>query len=225
METTYPCYKAKDSMKRQSFKHKKGVAMVLVLMIILISSLLVGAILYFLGRGTEVSVLEKNYKTAKEASYGTVDFFLKDFIPTSISIATSTPGSSISSALSAFNLSTNTAVTGVATNACFSSKLLSATSSWHTTCVSDTNIKNSADLKLTLKSTLGAPYDVYVKITDTVAGNTNTGGVALEGTGVTESASGVITPQHFPYMYSIEVQGEKQQNPTERAQLEVLYAY
>lgn len=212
-------------MKYKKFKNKNGVAMVLVLMIILISSLLVGAILYFLGKTTEVSVLEKNYKTAKEASYGAIDFFLKDLIPTSISIATATPGSSINAALSSLNLSTNTAITKIATDVCFSSKLLSATSSWDSTCVSDTNIKNSADIKFTLKATDGAPFDVYVKITDTVSGNTNTGGVMLEGTGVAESSSGVITPQHFPYMYSIEAQGEKQNNPQERAQLEVLYAY
>jgi len=212
-------------MKSKGKKISKGVAMVLVLMIILISSLLVAAILYFLGRGTEVSVLEKNYKTAKEASYGAIEFFLKDLIPTSISYATATPGSSITSALSALNLSTNTSIIKMATDACFSSKLLSATSSWDSTCVFDSNIKNSSDIKFTLKATTGAPYDVYVKIVDTVAGNTNTGGVALEGTGVAELASGVITPQHFPYMYSIEVQGERQQNPQERAQLEVLYAY
>ncbi|HPP07216.1 MAG TPA: hypothetical protein PLW88_07575, partial [Syntrophorhabdaceae bacterium] len=186
---------------------------------------LVAAILYFLGRRTEVSILEKNYKTAKEASYGAIEFFLKDLIPTSISIATATPANSLGLTLAALNLSTNTAVTKMANDACFSSKLLSNTSSWDSTCVTDADIKNSADLKFTLKAASGAPYDVYVKIIDTVAGNTNTGGVMLEGTGVTESASGVITPQHFPYMYSIEVQGEKQDNPQERAQLEVLYAY
>jgi len=225
VETAYYSGKAKGFMKSKGKKISKGVAMVLVLMIILISSLLVAAILYFLGRGTEVSVLEKNYKTAKEASYGAIEFFLKDLIPTSISYATATPGSSITSALSALNLSTNTSIIKMATDACFSSKLLSATSSWDSTCVFDSNIKNSSDIKFTLKATTGAPYDVYVKIVDTVAGNTNTGGVALEGTGVAELASGVITPQHFPYMYSIEVQGERQQNPQERAQLEVLYAY
>lgn len=212
-------------MKREQHIKTKGVAMVLVLMIILISSLLVVAVLYFLGRQTEVSILEKNYKTAKEASYGAIEFFLKDMIPTSISVATAIPGSSLTSTLGNLNLSTSTAITKVANDVCFSSKLLSATSSWDATCVSDTNIKNSADVKFTLKATSGAPYDVYVKIVDTVAGNTNTGGVMLEGTGVAESASGVITPQHFPYMYSIEAQGEKQQNPQERAQLEVLYAY
>lgn len=225
METTHPCFKAKKSMKKLVFKNPIGMAMVLVLMIILISSLLVGAVLFFLGRGTEVSIFEKNYKTAKEASYGVIDFFLKDLIPTSISVATSSPGNSIGSTLNALNLTANEAITRVATNACFSSKLLSATASWDATCVSDTNIKNSADLRFTLKAESGAPYDVYVKIIDTVSGNTNTGGVMLEGAGVAESSSGVITPQHFPYMYSIEVQGERQQNPTERAQLEVLYAY
>jgi len=66
---------------------------------------------------------------------------------------------------------------------------------------------------------------VYIRITDTIQGNSNTGGVMLEGTGVAESSSGIITPQHFPYTYSIDVQGERQLSPSERVQLEVLYAY
>lgn len=228
METAYPCIKTKGTVSMNLYewkKNKKGVAIVLVLMIILISSLMLGIVLYFLGKGTEISLIDKKYKTAKDASYGAVEFFMKDFIPNALSIATATPSSSITSALSSLNLTTNTAITKIATDTCFSSKLLSYTTSWDGTCSTSSDIKVSADIKFSLKAESSTPFDVYVKITDTIQGNTNTGGVMLEGTGVAESSSGVITPQHFPYTYSIDVQGERQLNPNERVQLEVLYAY
>jgi len=111
METTHPCTKTKGFLIVNQDKAKigkKGVAIVLVLMIILISSLMIGMVLYFSGKGTEISLIDKKYKTAKDASYGAVDFFLKDFIPTSISIATATPSSSIISSLNSLNLTTST---------------------------------------------------------------------------------------------------------------------
>jgi hypothetical protein len=46
----------------------------------------------------------------------------------------------------------------------------------------------------------------------------------LEGSGVAESSS-LLTPQHFPYIYRMEVQGERQDNSTAKANIEVLYAY
>jgi len=228
METTHPCTKTKGSLIVNQDKAKigkKGVAIVLVLMIILISSLMIGMVLYFSGKGTEISLIDKKYKTAKDASYGAVDFFLKDFIPTSISIATATPSSSIISSLNSLNLTTSTAISKIATDTCFSSKLLSSTSSWHGTCSASSDIKTSGDIKFSLKAESSTPFDVYIRITDTIQGNSNTGGVMLEGTGVAESSSGIITPQHFPYTYSIDVQGERQLSPSERVQFEVLYAY
>ncbi|OPY81027.1 MAG: hypothetical protein A4E64_00083 [Syntrophorhabdus sp. PtaU1.Bin058] len=198
----------------------KGVALVIVMAIITISSALIAVIVYFVMKGTEYTALNKRYQTSREASLGGIEFFTKELIPLTIN------GTNLSNAVTTFNNITAAKVNSVASDVCFLAKLRSATTSWPTGCDSTLDAKTSADIKLTLSGTGGAqPFDVYTKIVDTVVGNTNISGVVLEGMGTAESASGVITSQHFPYMYTIMFQGERQNNPAERAEFEVLYAY
>jgi hypothetical protein len=65
---------------------------------------------------------------------------------------------------------------------------------------------------------------VYTKIVDTVPGNSDLSGLQLEGAGVAET-SPLVKPLQIPYIYRIEIQGERKNNPTAQANLEVLYAY
>lgn len=205
---------------------KKGVALVMVLMIIAISAAMVAAVLFFIQRGTEISALEKKYATAKEASLGAVEIFTKEIIPLAIVTASTTPTNSLTAALANFPATTSASITGVATNACFSDKLLKSTASWAGGCSSTSDPKTLPDIRFTLSGVSPAqPFDVYTKIVDTVSGNTNTSGVVLEGAGAADSGGGMIAMQHFPYMYRMEIQGERQQNPSERANFELLYAY
>lgn len=205
-------------MKRSSFQ--KGVALVIVMAIITISSALIAVIVYFVMKGTEYTALNKRYQVSKEASTGAIEFFTKELIPITIN------GTNLSDALTTFNVITAARVTQVASNVCFLAKLRSTPSNWPTGCDSTLDAKTLADIKLTLSGTTGSqPFDVYTKIVDTVMGNSNTSGVVLEGMGTADSSGGVITAQHFPYLYTIEVQGERQNNPAERAEFEVLYAY
>ena len=198
----------------------KGVALVIVMAIITISSALIAVIVYFVMKGTEYTALNKRYQTSKEASLGGIDFFTKELIPLSIG------GTNLSTVVTRFNVISTAGVSAVASDACFLAKLRSATTSWPVGCDSTLDAKTAADVMVTLSSTGGAqPFDVYTKIVDTVVGNTNISGVVLEGMGTAESASGVITSQHFPYMYTILFQGERKNNPAERANFEVLYGY
>jgi hypothetical protein len=113
-----------------------------------------------------------------------------------------------------------------ATNACFSDKLLKTTLNWAGGCSNSLDAKSSPDIRFTLSGVAPArPFDVYTKITDTVAGNSNTSGITLEGQGTAESQTGIITAQHFPYMYRMDVQSERQNDPTAKANFTVLYAY
>lgn len=196
---------------------KKGVALVMVLVIIAISTAMVAVLLYFIQKGTEISGIEKKYETAKEASIGAIDVFTKEIIPLAISTASTSPSSSLTTALASFSTITSATVTAGATNACFSDKLLKSTANWAGGCSSTSDPKTSPDIKFTLSGTSAVPFDVYTKIVDTVQGNTNTSGVTLEGAGAAESSGGMVATQHFPYMYRMEVQGERQQNPSERA--------
>jgi heme/copper-type cytochrome/quinol oxidase subunit 2 len=220
----------------KSLLDKRGVALVMVLVIISISTVMIGVLLYFIQRGTEISGLEKKYEIAKEASLGAVEVLTKEIIPLAIIAATTSPSSSLTTALGNFNTITNATITAIATNACFSNKLLYSTAIWDAIgscppnccncCSSTSDPKTSPDIKFTLSGVSPAlPFDVFTKIVDTVSGNTDTSGITLEGIGVAESSGAVISAQHFPYMYRIEVQGERQNNPSERANFEVLYAY
>ena len=86
--------------------------------------------------------------------------------------------------------------------------------------------RSSPDIRFTVSGIAPArPFDVYTKIIDTVAGNSSTSGITLEGQGAAESQTGMITAQHFPYMYRMEVQSERQNDATEKANFTVLYAY
>lgn len=88
---------------------------------------------------------------------------------------------------------------------------------------------SSWDMSATLPGPPGSDFVTYMKIVDTVEGNTEVGGLVgtgeLSGTGVVASASGQVTPPAIPYMYRIEVQTQNTVNPTERSRYSALYAH
>lgn len=203
---------------------KKGVALVTILGLIVIGSVLLSLVLYLLHRGTDISILEKKYRSEKEAAIGAVEFLTAEFLPESIRVsATST--TLFDKILNKYNLPQSAAISFLTTENCYRDKLLKSTDEWAEACSRSSDVKTAPDLKITLKSEDKVPFVVYVKIVDTVPGNTNTQASPLEGAGVAESQSGLIIPQHFPYLYRIEFQAEREINPKERVNLEVLYAF
>jgi hypothetical protein len=203
---------------------KRGVALVTVMAIITVTTALVVSVLYFVYKGTEVSGMNKRYKSAREACFGGIDVLTKEIIPVALT------GSSLSTIIGGFSSITTAQVRQLSptstSNSCFSDKLLKSTAAWGSGCSNTFDPKTGYDVKFTLSGVSPAiPFDVYAKIMDTQQGNSNLGGIVLEGSGVADSATGVITVQHFPYMYRIETQGERQTNPDERARFTVLYAY
>ena len=194
-----------------------GMALVTVLAIILVCSIFITLAYYFVYRGTEVSGIERRYRTAKEAALGSVEVFTKEIIPYGIS------GTSLSSLISKFP--EGTVESGSVTEECFTSKLTKGTSSWADDCSSSMDLVESYDILFRLKGENSKEtYKVYVKIVDTVKGNTSTSALSLEGTGVTEAQAGVVSVRHFPYLYKIEVESAKE-GSSERVDLSVLYAY
>lgn len=206
-------------------KNENGIALVTALLITLISLAIIMAVVYFVTQGTKVSSLEKRYKTALEASHGGLEVITKDIIPQTIG------GTAITSIISALPPTyksmfvMNPGLPDVVT--CFTDKMTKSTVDWAAGCSTTiTDVKTTYDFRVTLNGIAPQPnFTAYTKIVDSVKGNTDTSGLILEGTGVVESGSGVVTPQHFPYTYRIEVQGERQNNPDERANLSALYAY
>ncbi len=200
-------------------RDNKGIALVTSLMLTLISLIIVVSLLYVVTQGVQQSGQMKRYRTALDASYGGSEIMVKDIFPVVMqNYSSSSLVTDVQTSFGAVNLQVLT------TQDCLQSKLTQPTSQWPTDCSNTPDAKKSPDMSFTLQASTGNPFVVYSKIVDTVNGNTDTSGLQLEGSGVAESAS-LITPQHFPFVYRLEVQGERQNNPTAQANIEILYAY
>jgi len=188
---------------------------------IVVASLVVAGVYYFLQRGTVVSGLEKRYQTAREATLGGVDVFTKEILPGGLQ------GTDLNKVVEGFANITNAKVLqGTTTNVCFSTKILKATNDWGTCGDGSVEPKSNPDITFQLSAVAPAQYyNVYAKVVDTVAGNSDRSGFSLEGAGTAEAGSGMITVEHFPYTYRIEAQGERQAAPEEKARFTILYAY
>jgi hypothetical protein len=204
---------------KKLINNKKGVALVTALMLTLISMGIIMALLTMITAGTKLTGAQKRYRTAMEAAHGGSEVAIKDIIPLILrNYSTSTLITQLQTDFSSIGLQ-------VATNqACLQAKLSKSSSQWPAGCSSAMSPKQSPDMSFTLQATAGDPYRVYAKIVDTVSGNSDLSGLQLEGAGVAES-SPVLTPQHFPYLYRVEVQGERSANAREQANISALYAY
>lgn len=198
--------------------NQKGIALITSLMLTLICLSIVMAMYYLIGQGVQTSAGQKAYRTANEASYGGADIVLKNVVPLVFQ------GLSSASIRNEFTGSLNLQFPSGST--CLHDKLTLKTSKWPTSCSQTLDAKTSPDISFTLNavSATAVPYKVSTKIVDTISGNTDISGLQLEGAGVAESSS-VITPQHFPYVYRLEVQAERSVNAKEQASLSVTYAY
>jgi hypothetical protein len=195
-------------------RNERGIALVTALMLTLVSLTIVMGLLYLITRGVQLSGAQKRYRTALEASYGGAELVTKEIIPL---------------VFQNFSSNLKTQVAGLSTLEtssidCLRAKLRQPTALWPSACSQTHNSKTGPDVSFELKGTGNQPFKVYTKIVDTIVGNSDIGGLQLEGSGVAEG-SALITPQHFPYVYRMEVQGERTSAATEQANLSVLYAY
>ena len=201
------------------FKNNHGIALVTSLMLTLITLVIALSLLIMVTQSINMSGQNKKYRTAVEASYGGAEILVKDFLPTMMqNYSSSTFKNDVQAAFAGVNLQ----ITSDAK--CLQSKLVNQTASWPSGCSKTLNAKQEPDIQMTLQATTGNPFVVSSKIVDTVAGNSDTSGFQLEGSGVAESSS-LLTPKSLPYVYRLEVQGERLNNSTSQANLEIVYAY
>lgn len=223
--------------------NEKGIALITSLMFTLLSLVITMALLYMVSTSIRTAGAVKRYRTSTEAAYGGTEIMVKDLITASFAYrdySAANPGKGFSyymknsymSRLSSPNIS----------DSCFRVKMTTPKSKWPAACsdISTSNIKNTYDVTFNLNAASGTPFAVYSKIIDTMerkfqiyrnhttmtvtmAGNSDTTTFALEG-GSTTDGAGVSVP-HYPYMYRIEIQAERQQNPTEKSKISVQYAY
>jgi hypothetical protein len=211
--------------------NEKGIALVMILVLSAIALAIMAGLIYMITTGTQVSGMQKRYKTALEAGVGGSDITyhligLRGEPSSTASFLTAL--STISPALTTSNSCTGTnrdgkPFTGLA------AKLNTPSTSWSADCNTDSVAINPAvlttyDMRLDLGASPYPTYRVYAKIVDTVEGNTG-GEEGLLGKGVVYVGSGEISVMKIPYLYAIEVDAENRDNPSERAKLSILYQY
>jgi hypothetical protein len=199
-------------------RRNDGIALVTSLMLTLITLVIIMSVMYLITQSVSRSGMAKRYKNTVEAAYGGTDVVMKDIIPYILrNYSSSNIPDRLASNFGGITLTSTT-------QACLKAKISSSSNSWPAGCNNSIEAKQSPDFTFNLQASAGQPFAVYSKIIDTVVGNSDVSGLQLEGGGVAESSS-VITPQHFPYVYRVEIQGERATNATERTKMSVLYAY
>jgi len=191
--------------------NQKGIALVMVLMLSTIVLVIMAGLIYMLTTGTQLSGMQKRYKSALEAGMGGTDVIYQ------LIAARENPNIPLTNFLI-----TASNVGGVD---CLTPKLNQPTSSWPAVCDNSLTINPDTQSTYDMQFDLGtAPtYRVYAKIVDTVEGNSGEDEGLIKG-GVVHS-SGEINVASIPFLYTIEVDAQNQANPAERAKLSILYQY
>lgn len=189
--------------------NEKGIALVTALILGLIGLLMIVSLLNLVGTGIWTSGSKKRYQTALEAARGAQDFFAKEIIHRGIG------GTGLSAMVGMgvyggiFTNPDNVADTN------FNTKL--------TTMGSYPATPHDGRVSFQLAGA-GGTITADTTIRYTSRGNSGTSSNILGGGGVVSNQSGTVTPQHIPYMYQIEIQGQGA-GTQENARLSSTYAY
>ena len=187
--------------------NEKGIALVMILLLAAIALTIIAALIYMVTSGSQISGMEKRYKTALEAGIGGAD------VTYQLIAARADPAIP----LDGWNLALSAT--------CLADKLNFSTEDWDPTCSNTATVgPSSYDMTFTLGTSPYPTYTVYSKIVDTIEGNSG-GDEGLLGKGVIASGTGEVTVVHRPYLYRIEIDSENAANPAERAKLSILYQY
>ncbi len=188
-------------MKR--FRDDRGIAMVVVLLLMMVALAMTGGLLYMLARGGYMSAMERRYKTALEAGVGGSDVTLQ--------------------LIAGRGALTMQAGNNLVINSTLAPKLDNATASWGVGVDSGVAINPDNVLSYDARFDLG-DYRVYAKIVDTVQGNSGADEGLLK-SGVVNAGTGELVVVSMPYLYSVELLSQHMTNPRQRAKLSVLYEY
>lgn len=187
--------------------NEKGIALALVLVLSAIALGIMTGLIYMLSSGTQVSGVQKRYKTAFEAGKGGTDVIFQAIG------ARGNPNIPLTN----FTLMTDP---------CLTDKLTKATANWNAACNTALSINPATATTYDMKFDIGTDpvYTVYTKIVDTVEGNSAADSGLIK-SGVVATNTGEVTVKSVPYLYTVEVDAENASSPTERAKLSVLYQY
>lgn len=202
---------------KKLIQDQSGIALVTSLLLTLISLTIVLSLMYLITSGIQASAANKRYKTVLQAGYGATELVTKDVLKAVFeghTTATRLKGKFIA-------LDKNLLV-----NPCVNQKFNKNTDSWNSDCQPTTYSANQfPDLSFVLQSATSEPYRIYAKIVDTYVGNTDTANNANLTDALNVTETNIDSGETKTSNYRIEIQAERNNNPQERANLSVLYAY
>jgi hypothetical protein len=220
-------------LKTQSIKLKiqseKGAVLIVVIVLSAVALAIMTALIYMITTGTQISGLQKRYKTALEAGDGGGDVFYQLIATRAESAGVQSLAGELNA--SGLNFSTTTPAecradlaSGV-TYTGLAAKLMTPSTSW-TNCNNsiaiDPATPSTYDMKIELGTT--TKYTVYAKIVATTDGNSG-GDLNLLTKGVVSANSGEVAVMPIPFLYAIEVVSENGARIDERAKISTLYQY
>lgn len=246
--------RAKGWVLCSALGNEKGIALALVLVLSLIALGIMTGLIYMLTSGTQVSGVQKRYKTTLEAARGGNDVAFKIVDLTN----DATFSAKITALINTFNSASittpnsctvaNTTYTLLDGKKCSDHindctamsypglcvKLTVPASCW-SNCDSSFTVNPGSATTFDMKFDIGTDpvYTVYTKIVDRTDGNSGPSTSSLISSGVVSDQGGIPVVS-YPYLYTIEVDAEKKRtdaeiaaNPSasERAKLSVLYQY
>ncbi len=220
----------------KQLRNEKGIALVMVLILSLISLAIVAALIYLVTQGTKFSGEFKRYSTAREAGIGGAEITAAlihnrgemNILGLGLTDSCSCGDPDV---VGDNTFSDGTAIPAGSPYICLCAKLCDptytdATYNWPASCIDGTTFDptTGADISFNL-SGFGTSYDVTAKIINTTLGNSDLSGEELGGTSVVSSTAGVIPTPPMPYLYRIEINSQNNASVLERSRLSVLYAY
>jgi hypothetical protein len=217
--------------------NEKGIALAMVLVLSAITLGIMAGLIYMVTGGTQLTGIQKRYKTALDASLGGLEVakdvvrlrgdedntltFLNDL--TNNSYSYTIPASCVPSTAAACVAldNYNSTYTKLGT------KLNLPTACW-TGCNSsldfDLSDSTTYDLSFSLGTSPDPVYNVFVKVVDATYGNAGaTAGLAKRR--VVDSDKSDVSVPLRSYLYTIEVLSQAAINPSERSFTSALYAY
>jgi hypothetical protein len=217
----------RDQPRRIGMRSERGAVLLVVIILSAIVLAVMTSLIYMIMVGTQISGIEKRYRTAHDAAFGGWAV-IGQLLATR---GSSTDVNTFKANLAGLSPSVtdNAGCTGTTDGGTAKSgiaaKMLTRSTTWSAVCgTSFTTTNSTADFTMKLGS--GTIYNVYGKIVDTFPGNTAGGsGSGLRSKGVVASSSGEIAVMPVPYVYTVEVDAENASNPAERAKLSILYQY
>ena len=231
--------KTSISYQLSAIRNDKGIALVMVLILSLIALSTMAGLLYMVTSGTQMSGMQKRYKTALEVGKGGKDIAhqvinFKAYESDISSLMTDISGVITTSAACVVVNNTDTLPDGTT---CSDHIAECSAKTYPGLCVKlnlPTFCWSNCDSSMTIDPLSSTSYDMsfnlsnytaHAKIVDTVYGNSSPSSEVLgDGKGVVDTGS-ELSAMPIPFLYTIEVDSENINNPAERARLSVLYQF